>query len=119
MTLKEFKILKSALKFVYAKNGNTTPYVDFSNTTIVSLTYPFNFITKSKINNGLSSIFGLSGNLQFVKQSEIKTQYFRTTWKKEHLDVSLINSNGITLESNYFDYKDINDYIFSNTILLS
>ena len=31
------KILKSALRFVYAKNGNTTPYVDFSNTTIVSL----------------------------------------------------------------------------------
>ena len=118
MNLNEFKILKSALRFVYAKNGNTTPYVDFSNTTIVSLTYPFEFISKSKTNNGLSSIFGLSGNLQYVKQSEIKTQYFKTTWKKEYLNICLINTNGVALESYCFNYKDINDYIFSNTILL-
>ena len=119
MTYKEFQILKSALKFVYAKNGNITPYIDFSNNTIVSLTYPFNFISKSKTNSGLSSVCGLYGNLQFVKQSELKSEYFRTTWKKKHLDVSLINQNGIILESNYFNYHDVNNYILSNEILLS
>ena len=113
MDKKDFKILLEALPLVISKeSGLVTPYVDFSNTTIVSLTYPFDFITKSKKGHGLQSVYGITGGLYFIGKHEIKEWSYRTNWLEDELTVRENNQNGITQNIWKFNYKELNDYIF-------